>query len=83
MFFGAGNIVFPLVLGQIVKDGITLASFGLFLTAVLVPFFGLVAITLFKGNYVTFFNRLGKTPALVLIFILLAIASALFSLGGE
>lgn len=73
MFFGAGNITFPLIIGQVVEGGLLWALIGLIITAVLVPFSGLFAITLFKGSYETFFNRIGKTPGLVVAVILLAI----------
>ena len=73
MFFGAGNITFPLIIGQTVEGGLLWALIGLIVTAVLIPFSGLFAITLFKGNYETFFNRIGHTPGLIVIIILLAI----------
>lgn len=44
-----------------------MAILGLLVTAVLVPFLGLVSIILFDGNYRTYFERLGKLPALFLI----------------
>lgn len=55
MFFGAGNVVFPLALGQFAKDKHPYAAFGLVLTAVIVPFIGLIAMALFNGNYKHFF----------------------------
>jgi len=73
MFFGAGNITFPLIIGQNVEGGIVLALLGLILTAVVIPFTGLMSITLFEGNYTSFFNRIGKIPALIVILVLLSI----------
>lgn len=73
MFFGAGNITFPLIIGQNVEGGIVLALLGLILTAVVMPFTGLMSITLFEGDYRKFFNRIGKIPALVIILVLLGI----------
>jgi len=73
MFFGAGNITFPLIIGQTVEGGIALALFGLILTAVVMPFTGLISITLFEGDYFKFFNRIGKGPALFIILVLLGI----------
>lgn len=66
MFFGAGNVVFPLVIGQAAGDQTPFALAGLLLTAVGVPFLGLIAILLFHGNYEHFFNRLGKMPGFLL-----------------
>src|SRR5947209_4364111 len=62
MFFGAGNVVFPLALGQFAKDQNIYAILGLLITAVGVPFLGLLAMTLFNGNYTHFFERIGKVP---------------------
>lgn len=62
MFFGAGNVVFPLALGQYAQDKTIFAILGLLITAVGVPFLGLVAMTLFHGNYKEFFNRMGRIP---------------------
>ncbi|MBS4162951.1 Branched-chain amino acid transport system carrier protein BraB [Candidatus Protochlamydia amoebophila] len=66
MFFGAGNVVFPLALGQHAKDQNIYAIIGLLITAVGVPFLGLIAMTLFDGNYRAFFNRLGKFPGFLI-----------------
>ena len=79
MFFGAGNVIFPLVIGQAAGDKTSCAIAGLLITAVGVPFLGLLAILLFKGNYEKFFSRLGKVPGFVLAsFIMLLIGP----LGG-
>lgn len=63
MFFGSGNLVFPLVVGQMSEGHFGLASLGILLTGVLVPFLGILAIFLFDGNSNEFFGRLGK-PAI-------------------
>lgn len=66
MFFGAGNVVFPLYLGQYAKDHNTYAILGLLITAVAMPFAGLISITLYDGNYRDFFGRIGKIPGFIL-----------------
>ncbi len=68
MFFGAGNVVFPLSLGQLAQDQAPVATIGLLLTAILIPFTGLLAMMLFQGDYDAFFDRLGKTPGRIVIF---------------
>lgn len=73
MFFGAGNITFPLMIGQTVEKGLFFALIGLVLTAVFIPFSGLLSITLFKGDYRAFFNRMGRAPGLFVIIVLLSI----------
>ncbi|MCK4934492.1 MAG: branched-chain amino acid transport system II carrier protein [Simkaniaceae bacterium] len=73
MFFGAGNITFPLIIGQVVHGNLIFALLGLILTAVFIPFAGLMAITLFEGDYTSFFSRIGKIPGYAIILILLAL----------
>ncbi|MGB7978790.1 MAG: branched-chain amino acid transport system II carrier protein [Chlamydiales bacterium] len=63
MFFGSGNLVFPLVVGQMSEGHFGLASIGILLTGVLVPFLGILAMLLFNGNSKDFFGRLGR-PAI-------------------
>ncbi len=60
MFFGSGNLVFPLVVGQASQGHFGLATLGILLTGVLVPFLGILALLLFNGNANEFFGRLGK-----------------------
>lgn len=66
MFFGAGNVVFPLALGQVAQDQNTFAIIGMLITAVGVPFIGLIAMALYDGDYKLFFGRIGKIPGLLL-----------------
>lgn len=79
MFFGAGNVVFPLALGQLAQDKTFYAILGLLITAVGVPFIGLIAMTLFDGNYKLFFNRMGKVPGALVAF---CIVSLIGPFGG-
>lgn len=73
MFFGAGNIIFPLIVGLSVQGSVSFALLGLLLTAVIMPFSGLLAITLFDGNYISFFSRMGKIPGLFILMVVLAL----------
>lgn len=66
MFFGAGNVVFPLSLGQWAQSQNIFAIMGLLITSVGVPILGLVSMSLFNGNYKHFFERLGKIPGWIL-----------------
>ena len=60
MFFGAGNIIFPLALGQYALDKTPWALLGLLLTAVAMPFAGLLAMFRYRGHIRLFFGRFGK-----------------------
>lgn len=73
MFFGAGNVVFPLILGATAADLNNYAIPGLILTAVIMPCIGVIAMALYQGDYEAFFSRLGKFPSIALILITLAI----------
>lgn len=71
MFFGAGNVVFPLSIGQVSQDQNVFAILGLLITAVGVPFLGLIAMSLYDGDYKSFFSRLGtKTGFIVSLLIM-------------
>jgi LIVCS family branched-chain amino acid:cation transporter len=67
MFFGSGNLVFPLLVGKESLHQYPLAIFGFMVTAVLVPFLGLIGMILYDGNYRAYFEKLGKIPAFLLI----------------
>jgi LIVCS family branched-chain amino acid:cation transporter len=70
MFFGAGNIVFPLLLGQMSGTKVPFAIVGLSLSAVAFPFLGLIAMMLYGGDLLIFLRRLGKWPSFALLLIL-------------
>lgn len=70
MFFGAGNLVFPLLIGRAAGTESPSALAGLALSAVAFPLLGLLAMMLYNGNLKLFLERLGKWPAAALLFIL-------------
>jgi len=71
MFFGSGNLVFPLLVGKESLHHYPMAIAGFIITAVIVPFLGLIGMILFDGHYRAYFNKLGKGPAFLLIAIIL------------
>ena len=73
MFFGSGNLVFPLNIGKTSGEFHLFAAGGLLITGVLVPFMGLLGIIFFHGDYDKFFSRIGKIPGLILPFLMLCI----------
>lgn len=80
MFFGSGNLVFPLLMGSQTLSQCGYATLGLLLTGVLVPFLGLLAIVLYNGDRVAFFSHLGKKPGLWIAFFILAVLAPLGSM---
>jgi LIVCS family branched-chain amino acid:cation transporter len=64
-----------LALGQIAQDQNFSAILGMLITAVGVPFLGLISMTLFDGDYKQFFDRIGKVPGFI-------VAAAILGLIG-
>jgi LIVCS family branched-chain amino acid:cation transporter len=73
MFFGSGNLVVPLAIGRESGGHFLIASLGLFLTGVLVPFMGVIAMMLFKGDTDSFFGSMGKAATFWCCLIILAL----------
>lgn len=73
MFFGAGNVIFPLLLGVEAEGQLGWAFFGLVLTAIGGPLLGLTAATLFRGRCVDFFMQAGRWPCIVLMVVTLGL----------
>ena len=71
MFFGAGNLAFPLLLGREHHESSLVAAIGFSTTAVLAPLIGFWAMMLYRGNYRDFFAPLGKFPGLIMTTLVL------------
>src|SRR5699024_7584942 len=50
LFFGAGNLIFPLHLGQLAGSNVFTANLGFLITAIGLPFLGIVAIGISKTS---------------------------------
>ena len=70
MFFGAGNLIFPLIVGMHAGAKTPFAIFGLSFSAVAFPLLGLIAMLFCGGDLRAFLARLGKIPAFCLLFVL-------------
>ncbi|MBT4880269.1 MAG: hypothetical protein HOI80_02660 [Alphaproteobacteria bacterium] len=77
MFFGSGNLVFPLQIGVQTLDQCSYALMGFITTGVLVPFIGFMSMVLNGGDRRKFFAYLGKKPAFVITIIILLIMGPL------
>ncbi len=66
MFFGSGNLVFPLQIGNAAGTSWAFGFVGLLLTGILLPFLGLFVIKLHKGNYYRFFDEAGSVAKFLL-----------------
>ena len=73
MFFGSGNLVFPLKIGMQTTDHYMLAGSGLLLTGVMVPFLGLFSMIIYQGNKDEYFGLLGKWAPFTLSLLMLSL----------
>lgn len=71
MFFGSGNLIFPLIVGREVGQHYIFGALGFILTAVFVPFLGVVTMVVYGGDYRKFFAFLGDRLGFVVSFLLL------------
>lgn len=77
MFFGSGNLVFPLLVGYQSLKNYPYAIIGLLITAVCIPFLGLLGIIQFQGNRKAYFSSLGRVPSFILTFTMLCLMGPL------
>ena len=76
MFFGSGNLVFPLQIGHASADDWFMGFLGLLITGIALPFLGLFVIKLHRGNCNAFFGEAGKVARVILpLFILSLLGS--------
>ncbi len=73
MFFGGGDLIWPLILGGRAGDHTLFTTLGLLISGVSLPLMGLISIMLFLGDIPSFFGRIGRIPGLLLVFIIQAI----------
>ncbi|MCA9507721.1 MAG: branched-chain amino acid transport system II carrier protein [Myxococcales bacterium] len=72
MFFGSGNLIYPLMLGRDAGSSFLISAFGFILSAVLIPCLGVVAIAFAQGDYEAIFKTVfPKKLSLALIFLVL------------
>ena len=73
MFFGSGNLVFPLLIGKTTLHQYPWATLGLLVTAVIVPFLGLIGIIFYQGRTKEYFASLGRFPSFLIILMMLSL----------
>ncbi|NBO24098.1 MAG: hypothetical protein EBU93_02540 [Chlamydiae bacterium] len=73
MFFGSGNLVFPITVGQQSEGHYLFASLGILLTGVVVPFLGVLGMLLYRGDIYRFFSCFGKKGTFLFAFLALAL----------
>lgn len=73
MFFGSGNLIFPLFLGQLAQGHWLIALAGFMITAVCLPLLGVVAMVMYEGHAKKFFDLLGRPWGFLLTLVLLLV----------
>lgn len=73
MFFGSGNVVFPLVLGRETGGMVGYGISGLLVTAIGAPLLGLLGAVLFEGDCKKFFYRIGPIPGYLAVLLIIAL----------
>jgi LIVCS family branched-chain amino acid:cation transporter len=73
MFFGSGNLIFPLSIGQLAQDQYLWGLTGFICTGVLLPFLGVITMVIYNGDYTRFFGSVGKTLGFLFTIALLTV----------
>lgn len=81
MFFGSGNLVFPITAGLASQGHYLMAVLGFLLTGVLVPFLGVLAMLLHRGDIYSFFSCFGRQGTFIFSFLALALMGPFGVLG--
>jgi LIVCS family branched-chain amino acid:cation transporter len=79
MFFGAGNMVFPIQIGAEAGHHLFAAWAAFIFAGVGIPFGGLFIVSLYKGDYWHFFKILSKPVALVIVTFIILLIGPLFA----
>lgn len=81
LFFGAGNLIFPIHFGQTAGSNVWLTNLGFLITAIGLPFLGIIAIGISKTNGVFDISmRVNRTYAYIFTILLYLVIGPLFAL---
>lgn len=80
MFFGAGDLIWPLIIGSDAGNMNFWTVTGFLITAVSLPLLGLCSLMLFLGDYREFFKRIGRWPGFAVLLIVQLILGPLGSI---
>ncbi|MCX7343056.1 MAG: branched-chain amino acid transport system II carrier protein [Proteobacteria bacterium] len=73
MFFGSGNLVFPMQIGSQCLNLWQVGFLGLLLSGIIIPFAGVFAIKRYHASYDQFFKELGFGANIIIPLILLSL----------
>jgi branched-chain amino acid:cation transporter, LIVCS family len=69
MFFGAGDLIWPLIIGGQLGDRISIGVWGFLISGVSLPLLGLFAMMVFEGDFFAFFRKAGAWPGAIMLFL--------------
>lgn len=73
MYFGSGNIIYPLIVGRTVEDASLYGIIGWVFTAVMIPLMGLISIIGSGGDRHNYFMNLGRPITFVIIALIMVL----------
>lgn len=76
MFFGSGNLVFPMQIGSVCLNYWLIGFLGLLVSGIIIPFAGVFAIKRYQGSYDNFFKELGFGANIIIPLVLLSLLGA-------
>nr|WP_263314566.1 branched-chain amino acid transport system II carrier protein [Mammaliicoccus sp. Marseille-Q6498] len=81
LFFGAGNLIFPIHLGQTAGSNVFIANLGFLITAIGLPFLGIIAVGVSKTNGLfEISSRVSKSYAYIFTIALYLVIGPFFAL---
>jgi LIVCS family branched-chain amino acid:cation transporter len=80
MFFGAGNLIFPPLLGKAAGSAFFVSLIGFLITGVGLPLAGIIACAKINGTYDKMASRVGKKFALITGIALILVIGPLFAI---
>ena len=75
LFFGAGNLIFPIHLGQAAGSNVFIANLGFLITAIGLPFLGIIAIGWQRHHLKLHFRHFYHQSKSLYIYLFLASSS--------
>lgn len=73
MFFGSGNLTYPLLLGATSSSSFLGAFLGFFITSIIIPYLGLLTVIMYQGDRDRLFSPLGKIGKFLINFTILGL----------
>ena len=80
MFFGAGNLMYPIKAGMESGSQFYIGMFAFLITSIVLPLLGLISMILFEGDYKKFALRLGNTSGYILLTICMLILGPIIAM---